>query len=156
MLRRVALLVLPVLTACSLRGPAPVVDPPADPTLLESFDYAWARVAEVHPDAAMRGLDWDAVRARHRPAAEAARTVAEVRTAIGSMLGELGESHYAVFPGVQSAAPATSSSATSESPSRSGAGGGSVGLELRLIDGAAVVTRVLAGGPAEEAGVRLG
>jgi len=199
------------LVACPRTKGAGKADAPPDPVLLESFDYAWARVAEVHPYPDMKGLDWDDVRARYRPRAEAARTVPEVRRVIMGMLGELGESHYAVFPAtkpdvdeeepakrVKSAKgkkkrkdPAASSStsgstststdeppeAPSEAPSDEpeaarddGEGDpeeaadedeppvsdAEVGVEVRLVDGTVVVSRVLPGSSAHEAGVQVG
>jgi len=179
------------------KKPAPSAAPP-DPTLLESFDYAWARIAEVHPYEDMRGLDWDAVRDRHRPAAERARTRAEARLAIAAMLAELGESHYAVFspepvrestvadapsstppadhgasldaeppperelrpPGEVVEDPVPSSLAESESDSESAKdvpdAQGEVGLEVRLVGEAVLVSRVLPGSPAARSGVGVG
>ncbi len=207
------LLGLLTLVACPRTSATPRVDAPPDPVLLESFDYAWARVAEVHPYPDMKGLDWDAVRAEYRPRAEAARSVAEVRGVIQEMLGELGESHYAVFPptrpvddaGVADSthegsdepaeedAPADepsggagpeepASDADAPSPDEPGADAepaeatepetdpkpeetddadeptadSEVGIEVRLVGESMLVSRVLPGTSAAEAGIRPG
>jgi carboxyl-terminal processing protease len=180
-----AIAVVAVLVACPVRGsePRPVEAPP-DPLLLASFDYAWERIAEAHPYEDMKGLDWQAVRETHRPRAEVARTVKEVRRVISGMLSELGESHYAVFPaavegpievdpvelepsaaGSSKPSPEASSEPSATTSNRSEPesatpeavdGTGEVGMELRLVDDSAVVSRVLAGGPAEQAGVKTG
>ena len=152
------------LVACPRASTKPVVEGPPDPTLLESFDYAWNRVAEVHPYPDMRGLDWDAVRDRHRPTAEAARTPAEVRVAIRGMLRELGESHYAVFsptaaepPEISTAAPPREPSDEPDSEEPEGSAAASeVGIEVRLVGTHVLITQVLPGTSAEEQGVRPG
>jgi carboxyl-terminal processing protease len=118
------------------------------PRGIESFDTAWATIRDHHYDQSMGGLDWNAVRDDLRPRAAAARTDAQLRAVIGEMLARLGESHYALLPG--EVVDATAGAADPE------AGGGSVGLELRVVDGVVLVTSVRVGGGAESAGVRPG
>jgi carboxyl-terminal processing protease len=155
------------LAACPKASTKPDIDAPPDPALLQSFDYAWSRVAEVHPYPDMRGLDWDAVRERHRPVAEAARTPAQVRVAIQGMLGELGESHYAVFPPsraepsevsgtVPSKAPAEGDKQAEEDKPDGPAAASEVGVEVRLVGADVLITQVLPGTSAEEQGLRPG
>lgn len=143
----------------------------ADLALL-TFDSAWRRIRDTHYDTAMRGLDWKAVRDTLRPRAERAATLGELRGIISEMLGRLGESHYGLLPqervdafdpetlsvedddttDAASLASAASGSPAQQSPS----GPGDVGLDLRLVDGTIVVSRVEAGSPAANAGVRTG
>jgi carboxyl-terminal processing protease len=122
---------------------------PVDSLLaVTTFDTAWTRIRDMHYDPQMRGLDWNAVHAELWPRAARARTQAELRAVLSDMLGRLGESHFGLVPAeVADAIPgqAGAADATAEA-----------GLELRLVDGALLVTRVVPGLPAERAGVRAG
>lgn len=114
---------------------------------LASFDSAWSRVGKTYYDTAMRGIDWDSVRAELRPRVERASSRADTRLVISEMLASLGESHFAVLPGEAIPEP-------SASDVRSGHG--DVGMTVRLRDGRLLVTRVEPGSPAAVAGVRTG
>lgn len=121
------------------------------PQGLETFDAAWTIVRDSHFDKALNGVDWDAVRAELRPRAMAARTTGELRGVINTMLGRLGQSHFALIPG---------------SPDVGAAGrdvSGDPGFEVRLLaeepEGSApglIVTSVDPEGGAAKAGVKPG
>lgn len=113
---------------------------------LASFDTVWARIQRTYYDSTMRGIDWPGVRDELRPKVERATTRAEVRAAITAMLNRLGESHFALLP--RDAVADTSGQPESRD--------GDVGLEVRLLDGRVLVTRVDTGGPAHHAGIRTG
>ena len=125
--------------------------PRAEPgAYLPDFDRAWELVRDTYHDPEMGGLDWDAVRAELRPRAEQARTRAESRAVINEMVTRLGESHFGIIPEGVDAAGAEAR------PETGASGDAVVGLDLRVLDGRAVVTGVLPDGPAARAGVRPG
>lgn len=114
---------------------------------LASFDSAWVRVQQTYYDSAMRGIDWDSVRAGLRPRLERDPSRAETRRTITEMLSLLGESHFAVLPGdVIPDAAASSGSA----------GHGDIGVVVRLLEGQLVITHVEEGSPAARSGIRTG
>ncbi|HEX7124129.1 MAG TPA: S41 family peptidase [Gemmatimonadaceae bacterium] len=113
---------------------------------LASFDTVWARIQRTYYDSTMRGIDWPGVRDELRPRVERATSRAEVRAAIAAMLNRLGESHFALLP----RDPMADSAGQPESRD------GDVGLEVRLLDGRVLITRVDTGGPAHLAGIRTG
>lgn len=110
---------------------------------LAAFDRAWTRIGETYFDAGMEGLDWEAVRAELRPQAAAATNPAQLRDVIHRMMGRLDKSHFEIMPPGQTGAATQSGLAW-------------VGLDVRSLDGAMVVTHVAPGSPAEGAGVRTG
>jgi carboxyl-terminal processing protease len=58
-----------------------------------AFDEVWELVRDRFYDPHLKGLDWQAMRARYRPQAESARNREEMAAAINAMLMELGASH---------------------------------------------------------------
>lgn len=142
-----------VIGAMGCAGSAPATTPaPATVASIDSslaiatFDSAWHRIASTYYDSAMRGIDWAAVRTELRPRAARARTSAELRAVLASMIERLGESHFAIIP-------AERASALDRSPDRAD---GEAALELRLIGNRLAVFRIDTGGPAWIAGVRPG
>lgn len=120
---------------------------PKDSALeVASFDSAWRRIRDSYYDAGMRGLDWNAVRAELRRVVAEVGDRAAARAAIRQMLELLGESHFALLPGE------LIGTGRSDPPVNDG----DLGIELRLLDGVAVVARVEDGSPAMYAGVRPG
>ncbi len=137
---------------------------------LASFDKAWQLINDTHFDTEFNGVDWAQVRADYRPEAEAATTERELRTVIRRMIRTLGQSHFALLPretveafdpkGDDQAADDSSASAESHAsgdnaePAKKSPG--EIGLEFRVLDREAIITRVTAGGPAHHAGARPG
>ena len=111
---------------------------------LETFDAAWTIVRDKHFDPGMNGVNWNAVREELRPRAAAARTTGELRGVVREMLGRLGQSHFSLIPG------------SAETASASADLSGDAGLDVRLVDGALLVTQVEADGAAALAGVKPG
>lgn len=132
------------LAACAHRPPHLAYDRAAG---LESFDAAWRIVYETHFDSTFNGVDWVALRDSLRPPAEAARTTARLRGLIVDMLGRLGQSHFTLIPR-ELADPSDST--------RGDAARGTTGLDVRLLGGQVLVTRVDSGSGAARAGVRPG
>ncbi|HEX8117160.1 MAG TPA: S41 family peptidase, partial [Pyrinomonadaceae bacterium] len=115
----------------------------------ETFEMVWRTVNENHFDPTFGGLDWAAIGERYRPLAAAAKTDAEFYGVLRRMIGELKLSHFAIFPpgALDEVAPPGGGA----KPER-----GSAGIDVRVIGGRAVVTRVDAGSAAERAGLRTG
>lgn len=136
---------------------------------IADFDRAWELVRDTHYDEDYNGVDWDAVRAELRPKAQKATTRGEVRAIINDMVGRLNQSHFGLIP-EEVESPATEASIGTYAPSEAdtagsdpdtthsgdGRGNAEVGLDFRVVDARALVTRLRPGGPAEHAGVRTG
>lgn len=136
---------------------------------LESFDFAWRRVADTFWDEGMGGVDWRAVGDELRPRARDAANARELRNVIQDMLARLGQSHFGVLPGAGSmdvgGEPAASDGedgACTPALMRTVSGGGSsasdagLGFEVRFVDHAAVVSRVEADSSAGRNGLPVG
>ena len=112
---------------------------------IESFRMAWETIRDRHWDTNLGGFDWGAVYEELAPTLEAATTQREYLDAFESMIGRFGQSHFSIISGN-----------VYETMSGEGGKGGSVGVDLRVIDGRALVTRVEKERPAAWAGVSLG
>ncbi|HEX6251831.1 MAG TPA: S41 family peptidase [Gemmatimonadaceae bacterium] len=114
-----------------------------------TFDSVWSRIGRSYYDSTMRGLDWVGLRDTLRPLAVKAGSVGELRQVIGRLLASLGESHFVLIP--SDAARVVTSASDS-----GGVADGDAGLELRMVNGELLVSRIDTGGPAWSAGVRTG
>lgn len=136
---------------------------------LETFDFAWEKIADTFWDFGVEGVDWQAVREELRPRARDAADVAELRRVLQGMLSRLGESHFGVLPGpgsLRSASHADDADGAGTCTgalmrSVSGDGGSSAadagpGFDVRFIDSTPVVSRVEAGSPADRQGLTTG
>ncbi len=125
-----------------------VVEPPltADDRELEllSFDFVWDTIRQKHWDPELGGLNWQAVKDSLRPKVVTATTRAESRSAMEAMIRTLGQSHFGIIP-VRVYGEMTG-----------GAGEGTPGFELRILDDRAIVAFVDREGPAWAQGVRPG
>ncbi len=115
---------------------------------INSFEHVWKTVNDRHFDPTFGGLDWQAVHDELRPKVENARSVEEARSAMSDMISRLHQSHFAIIP--------ADVYENIEAPAEKGDRGGSTGLQIRVIDGKAIVTSIMPGAPAERAGVRPG
>ncbi len=111
-----------------------------------SFDHVWQTIRERHWDPERKGAAWDAARAELRPRVEKAASPAEARAVLNELLGRLGQSHFGIIPAAAYAALEGGGEPGDASP----------GFEVRMVAGEPLVTRVLPGTPAHEAGVRTG
>src|SRR5438552_12209046 len=112
---------------------------------LDSFEKVWSTVRDKHWQVKPGGLDWQGIHDEYRPRVEKASSHDEARAVIQEMIGPLGQSHFAIIP-------ATVYSVLDED----GEGPGNTGIDARVLDGHAVVTKVDPGSPAENQGVRPG
>ncbi|SRR5579883_197800 len=111
---------------------------------IESFEKVWTTVRDHHWEKKPGGLDWQAIHDEYRPKIEKAGSTEAARAVMSEMLGRLHQTHFGIIP------------ATVYHDVDVALGDGSPGLDLRVIDGQAVVTRVDPGSPAEKAGVKTG
>jgi carboxyl-terminal processing protease len=137
-----------VSAGCATAHRKPLLTPEQRQLNLESFDYVWTTIHEKYWDPEFGGLDWQALRDELRPRVEQAATVSEARAVMQDMVSRLGVSHFSIIPAQAYAAI--------EQPSGAGSRDGETGMDVRVLDGQAVVTSVAAGSPAAEAGVRPG
>ena len=112
---------------------------------LDSFEQVWTTIRDKHWQTKPGGLDWQAIHNEYRPRVEKAASHDEARAVIQEMLGRLKQSHFAIIPAVVYSAV-----------DDEGGGPGSTGIDARVLDGHAVVTRVDPGSPAEKVGVQPG
>lgn len=111
----------------------------------ETFDIVWRTVKEKHFDPTHGGVDWDKIREQYAPRIGAAKSDSEFYGLLRQMLGELRQSHFNIIP------PEAVVDDDSPEPKTGG-----IGIDLRLVDGQPVITRVEPESSAERAGLRIG
>jgi len=115
---------------------ATAVAPFATSRDLDSFEKVWTTIRDKHWQTKPGGLDWNAIHAEFRPRAERAASTDEMRAVMRDMLARLGQTHFAIVPASLYALLAEGAP-----------GDGVTGLDLRVVDGAAIVARVDPGSP---------
>lgn len=123
--------------------PAPTPARPTDPRLaadLASFDMMWTKIEQTFWDP--KAVDWAKVRTELRPKVENSTSRDETRAAMQEALHRLGRSHFALW--------------TTEPEAAEAKGEGAPGIEVRIVDGKPIVTRIELGSFAEKAKVQLG
>lgn len=116
---------------------------------LISFDDLFRRVSESYYDPArLEKLDWEGLRLRLRPKVENATNIDQVRAAMGEALAALGETHFSVIPAdvhqtLEGTEEAAADNATASNSADSGTGeDGTVGINIRIVDGVPIVGSV--------------
>jgi len=112
---------------------------------IDSFEKVWKTIRDKHWETNPGGLDWNAIHAEFRPQIDAADSTERAREIMRQMLARLKETHFAIFP-----------ASVYRDVEVEMSGEGSPGIDLRVIDGQAIVTDVDPGSPAEKAGVKPG
>jgi carboxyl-terminal processing protease len=127
------------------------------------FDDVWRMVRDRFYDRDMHGLDWNAVRDKHRPLALAADDKRDLADAINAMLGELGASHLGYYTPEETAyydlADIFSRPLRHELESAFPGGEvfyAGIGIFTRKIDGKTFVSGVQDGLAADKAGLLVG
>jgi carboxyl-terminal processing protease len=117
----------------------------ANEEYLSTFETVWQTVNDKYFDPTFGGLDWSEVHERYQPLIAAAENDNEFYERLNVMLFELNVSHIGVVPpdDLQQIDPVLSAE-------------GSSGIDVRLIDGNAVITFVEPGSPGAQAGLRPG
>jgi carboxyl-terminal processing protease len=109
----------------------------------QSFEKVWTTINEKHFDPTFGGVNWQKVRETYEPKATAAKTDAELYSVLRQMLGELKLSHFGIFP--PDAEMQTAQSAS-----------GVIGVDLKMLEGKAVISQVQTGSTAEQSGLKTG
>ncbi len=118
---------------------------------IQAFEKVWTTVGDKHWDPKLGGLDWQAVHDELRPKMEAAKTAGEAREILNDMVGRLKQTHFGIFPGsVYHDLDASSGEL------EKGAGDATPGIDLRILEGHAIVTDIDGGSPAAAKGVKRG
>ncbi len=126
--------------------------PAAQPTAqqrqiaIDTFEKVWTTIRDKHWEKNPGGLNWQAIHEEYRPRVEKAANIEELREILKDMLSRLHETHFAILP-------ATVYAAVEDFDTL---GDGSTGIDLRVLDGQAIVTGVDPGSTAERAGVKPG
>ncbi len=144
-------------TGCSgLRGPR--LTPEQTQLNIESFQVVWETVRDKHYDPELNGLDWDAIGEEYRPRVENAEYMAEARTAMRDMLKRLGQSHFGIIPvsAYESIDGEDDEDGDDPSDSEKKDEHGYAGLDVRVLDGKAIITGVEDGYPGAENGIKTG
>jgi len=111
----------------------------------ETFDVVWSTIKDKYWDRTFGGVDWDKVRERYESQAIDAKSDNEFYAVLQQMIGELHQSHFHIFP-----PEAFDTEETADLV------GGSIGIDIQVIDGQAVISRVEPRSTAEAAGLRTG
>ncbi len=133
--------------------PATASNPDTDKTDLrkKTFEQVWNTINEKHYDTTFGGVDWQAVKAKYEPRVTQVKTDSELFSLLQQMLGELKQSHFHIIP-----LESYVENQTQKKDENKDAVFGVVGIELRMIDGKAVITKVNQDSPAFNAGLRSG
>jgi carboxyl-terminal processing protease len=140
----------------------------------ESFQIVWQTVNDLFYDPKFGGVDWQAARNRYHPQVALVKNDAEFHSLLQRMLNELHQSHFIVVPreaipkirvDVRSDDDTPASGPDTTEPEdpldtlsykladRMLTG---IGIDLRVLEGSAVVTRVEPGSAAARAGLKPG
>jgi carboxyl-terminal processing protease len=114
-------------------------------TNTRSFETVWQTVNDKHFDPTFGGLDWKGLHDQYQPKIAEARSDSEFYALVNQMLFELNLSHFLV---------ASHDDLKRFMPTLFAEG--SIGLDVRLLDGAAVITSVRPESPGARAGLRAG
>src|ERR1035438_7272966 len=144
MLHRSWVLVLAIAGAIVAAGQT--VTPAQRGANIEAFEKVWATVRDKHWDPKLGGLDWQAVHDELRPKMEAAKTADEGRVILNDMVGRLKQTHFGIFPG----------SVYHDLDASADSGAANPGIDVRILEGHAIVTEVNSGSPAAAKGVKPG
>ncbi|ACL22955.1 S41 family peptidase [Chloroflexus aggregans] len=125
--------------------PTPTLAPLSREQRLQIFQQVWEKVRDnyVYPD--YNGLDWQAIREELRPKVAAAVTPEEFYSIMREMIARLGDDHSRFESPQEVAAQLAEASGQLQY--------GGIGVSVRTIDEGGLITRVVPGGPADQAGI---
>lgn len=137
---------------------------------LADFDSMWDIINESHFDPDFGGVDWNAVRDELRPQAAQAQNRREIRSIMRDAINRFGLSHFSILPEADDDAPTEANNSTSDSDiigsndsiklvddsDTDGQGDWDTGIDIRMIDGQAVVSAIRDQSPAQSVGVQTG
>ena len=125
------------------REPAPLTAEARAALNLRVYERTWELVNEKYFDAKFRGVDWAAMREKYRAEAAAAVDDTALYRVLGRLCGELKQSHLTAL------APRLAHEMENEHRA-------AVGLRWTEVEGRRIVTDLVPGGAAAEAGVQVG
>ena len=128
--------------------PTATLEPLTRRQRLRIFDGVWELVRDRYLYRDYRGLNWNAVRDRYRPQAIAATDPTAFYDLVAKMIDDLGDDHSR-FESPQEVAQDEAEFAGTLSYA-------GIGAQMRDTDAGGFVTRLVRGGPAEQAGLRHG
>ncbi len=144
---------LPFLLAIPVRSQIATLTLPPAPAAsssrqlnIDTFEKVWTTIRDKHWEKNPGGLDWQAIHEEYRPRVDKAANVDELRAVLKEMLGRLHQTHFGILPATVYAAVEDFDVI----------GDGATGIDLRVLDGQAVVTGVDPGSPADRGGVKPG
>jgi carboxyl-terminal processing protease len=111
----------------------------------ETFDIVWRTVRDKHFDPTLGGVDWQKVREKYEPRVSTLNDNNGLYALLQEMLGELHQSHFNIIP-----PEAIIPDDVKEPPM------GGIGIDVRIIDGQAVVTNLEPESKAALAGIKTG
>jgi carboxyl-terminal processing protease len=138
-------------TLCGLAPAQPTLSPAQRQLNIDSFEQIWTTVRDKHWDPKLNGVDWQAIHDELRPKIDKAVTMDEARDILSDMLHRLKQTHFGIVP-----AEAYKEIDQKDDTGKSSPEDGDPGIDLRLVDGHALVTFVAPGSPAAAKGVKLG
>jgi carboxyl-terminal processing protease len=136
---------------CGWSFAQPALTPAQRQLNIDSFEQVWKTVRDKHWDPKLNGVDWQAVHEEMRPKIEAAASMQEARDVMSDMLHRLKQTHFGIVPGEAYKELDRKDENGKSSPSE-----GDPGLDVRLVDGHALITFVTPDSPAAAKGVKLG
>jgi carboxyl-terminal processing protease len=149
---------------------------PARERRLKTFQLVWQTVKDEHFDPTLGGVNWDAVRARYAPRVQRVRSDQELHSLLQEMLGELPQSHFTIvpperIPRIKAGRKRSDKGEMKEDEvldlledqeenesdndvAMQMMNG--IGVDVRVLEGRVVITRIAADSPAARAGLRPG
>ena len=142
----------------------------------KTFQLVWQTVKDEHFDPTLGGVDWNAVRVRYAPRVARVNSDQELHYLLQTMLNELPQSHFSIVPperiprikaGKKRAGKAETEEGDpldliddeGENESDNEVATqmiNGIGVDVRVLEGRVVITRVVANSPAARAGLRPG
>jgi carboxyl-terminal processing protease len=114
---------------------------------VDSFEFIWSTIRDQYWDPTFAGLNWQSVHDELRPAIERAATMGQARQVMRQMIERLGKSHFGIIP----------ADLYGDFDEREdAAGSATAGLDVRVLEGKAIITSVDEGSSAAARGVRPG
>lgn len=110
----------------------------------ETFELVWSTIKEKHFDPTFGGVDWDKVHEQYSPLVASSKSDPELHELLQRMLEELHQSHFNIIP----------PEAIVEEERESSNGG--IGIDIQILDGLAVITKVEPNSIADRSGLRAG
>jgi carboxyl-terminal processing protease len=121
----------------------------------ESFEKVWQTINEKHYDPTFGGVDWKKIREIYEPKAMSAKSLKEFHGILNQMVGELKLSHFGVYENKLSSlfekAQSTGNGSETKPISLTTAG-----IEIKIVEGKPVISKVEKDSNAEKVGLRAG